>query len=516
MRAARAIAPIAGIAVATTLLAGCAMTRVPPSSGEESAVPSPEALVARVAEYAAPRIHDWGVTSVALGVITADGLAASWFSGENTAGDPVDAETLFEIGSATKAFLGVSEALLVERGELAWDDPVVEHYPGFGLSDPWVTQEFRIGDLLAQRTGLPPYAADMFGHLGYDYEDGIEALRYIEPVTSFRSEFAYQNLPHLVAGKIVAGIEGAATWGEAAEPLIFEPLGMDSTRIGYDALASSANTTVGHEHWDGAVRALAPGRLPADAQGAGGIVSNLADMSRWVAMHLNRGETPAGRFISEEQLEETYRPRVQVTGDFAEGMKQGDGVPRIGYATGWLVHSLPEGRVIEHGGTTNGYTSSVRFDPDRGIGVVVLTNLAYHGGLATPIAQYAMDLIQQREPVDYEARIQETLRARDAAAGDAPAYEIADPAELERYTGEYTHPVAGTIEVRVEDGRLSTTIGPRAIRASFTPVAEDAFELSWLFDNDPDAWHLSAPVVFSGEGEVPDTLLLADLAFARS
>src|SRR5690606_37116766 len=79
-------------------------------------------------------------------------------------------------------------------------------------------------------------------------------------------------------------------------------------------------------------------------------------------------------------------PRLlPVLGDFAEGMMHGDGPARIGYATGWLVHALPEGRIIEHGGTTYGYTSAVRFDPDRRIGVIVLTNLAHQGGLAGPV-----------------------------------------------------------------------------------------------------------------------------------
>lgn len=503
-------------AVMALTAAGCTTeTDTVDSAEQRSDEVNPSVVIEQVADYAGPLIEEWGVPSVAIGLVTDEGLAEARFFGENTNGEPVDADTLFEIGSATKAFLGVTEALLVEEGAMSWDDPVQDHDPDFVLADPWVTREFRIIDLLAQRSGLAPYAADLLGHLGYPYEDAIGALQYAEPVTSFRSEFAYQNIPHLVAGRIVARHVGAPTWGDAASELIFEPLQMNSSLVAPDALASSTNTTAGHEVHNDAVRVLPAGRFPSEAQGAGGIVSNLEDMSKWVAMHLSGGDTPAGEFLPSEALEITYRPLVPVTGDFADGMKQGDGPPRTSYATGWLVHSLPEGRVIEHGGTTNGYTSSVRFDPDRGVGVVVLTNLAHQGGLATPIAQYTMDLIQGRDPVDYEQRVQQVLAARAEEAAGQDRVDPPDPTDLERFAGRYEHPVAGTVEVTLQGDELATVIGPRNVELSFDRTGENDFVLLWNFDNDPESWHLSAPATFVGDGDQPQQFIIGDLVFER-
>src|SRR5690606_7185616 len=100
------------------------------------------------------------------------------------------------------------------------------------------------------------------------------------------------------------------------------------------------------------------------------------------------------------------------------------------------------GRVIEHGGTTYGYTSAVRFDPDRRVGVIVLTNHTHQGGLANPLSKYAMDLLQGRDPLDYVAVVEEQASQKSARA---------DPAEplaraLTSYAGAYEHPVLGRIE----------------------------------------------------------------------
>src|SRR5690606_15900572 len=96
------------------------------------------------------------------------------------------------------------------------------------------------------------------------------------------------------------------------------------------------------------------------------------------------------------------RPRIVVDERFAAPARVGhDRTYPVTYATGWFVHSLAEGRIIEHGGNTVGYASAVAFDPDRRVGIVVLTNLAFGEGLARPLAMYALDLLQGREPRDY-------------------------------------------------------------------------------------------------------------------
>ena len=129
----------------------------------------------------------------------------------------------------TKAFLSTTMAIAVDRGKLHWDDRIVDLDPEFQLRDPWVTREFRVFDLTAQRSGLPPYANEFLILLGFDRSAKIRSLRYVDPVSSFRSTFAYTNIPHIISGRIVARAEGAADWNAVLQSEILNPLGMKNT-----------------------------------------------------------------------------------------------------------------------------------------------------------------------------------------------------------------------------------------------------------------------------------------------
>ena len=146
---------------------------------------------------------------LAIGIVANDRLVyGKGFGVRSKAGSmAVDTNTVFQIGSATKGFLSATMALMVDRGKFKWDDRVVDLDPDFRLKDPWVTREFRVFDLLAQRSGLPPYANDALGILGLDRTALIRSLRYVEPVSSFRSTFAYTNVTHILAGRIVAKVD---------------------------------------------------------------------------------------------------------------------------------------------------------------------------------------------------------------------------------------------------------------------------------------------------------------------
>ena len=105
---------------------------------------------------------------LAIGIVANDQLVYSKGFGvrSKAGGAPVDTRTVFQIGSATKGFLAATMALMVDRGKFKWDDRVADIDADFRLKDPWVTREFRMFDLLAQRSGLPPYANDALGLLG--------------------------------------------------------------------------------------------------------------------------------------------------------------------------------------------------------------------------------------------------------------------------------------------------------------------------------------------------------------
>ena len=160
----------------------------------ESGKPDPnieqrvQELTPRLEDYVVNGMKAFDVPGVAIGIVAGDKLVYSKGYGvRSKGGQAVNTKTVFQIGSTTKAFLATTMAIAVDRGKFHWDDRVVDLDPDFQLKDAWVTREFRIFDLIAQRSGLPPYVSDMVGILGYDESAMIRSLRYVEPVSSFRS-----------------------------------------------------------------------------------------------------------------------------------------------------------------------------------------------------------------------------------------------------------------------------------------------------------------------------------------
>ena len=160
-----------------------------------------QALVPDIEAYIASGMKGFDVPGLAIGIVVSGKLVyAKGFGVRSKSGGlPVDTRTMFQIGSTTKAFLAATEAIMVDRGKLRWNDRVVDLDPEFQLKDPWVTREFRVFDLLAQRSGLPPLVNDMLAMLDFNEAALIRSLRDVESVSSFRTTFAYTNITHLLA-----------------------------------------------------------------------------------------------------------------------------------------------------------------------------------------------------------------------------------------------------------------------------------------------------------------------------
>ena len=188
-RTGRALSALGSLA--TALLAGLvALSIASQTAAAAEAAPSEtsieqhiQALVLSLEDYISANMKSFDVPGLAIGIVAGNKLIyAKGFGVRAKGGAPVDTRTLFQIGSTTKAFLSTTMAIAVDRGKLHWDDRIVDLDPDFQMRDPWVTREFRVFDLMAQRSGLPPYADDFLGFLGLDRSVQIRSLRYVDPV----------------------------------------------------------------------------------------------------------------------------------------------------------------------------------------------------------------------------------------------------------------------------------------------------------------------------------------------
>jgi CubicO group peptidase (beta-lactamase class C family) len=242
-----------------------------------------QALIPDIEAYVASGMKEFDVPGLAIGIVAGDKLVYAKGFGVRSKGNsvPVDTRTTFQIGSTTKAFLATTLAIMVDRGKLRWDDRVVDLDPNFQLKDPWVTREFRVFDLLAQRSGLPPYVNDGLGILGLDEAALIRSLRYVEPVSSFRSTFAYTNITHLLAGRIVAKAAGAADGDTVVRQELLDPLGMKDSSYTAAAIEAATNHAEGHR-WtpDGTIEVPFTQLFPYDF---GGLATSTPQSKIWRA-----------------------------------------------------------------------------------------------------------------------------------------------------------------------------------------------------------------------------------------
>jgi len=200
------------------------------------------ALIPDIEAYIVSGMKGFDVPGLAIGIVANDRLVYAKGFGvrSKSSGLPVHTRTIFQIGSTTKAFLAATEAIMVDRGKLRWDDRVVDLDPEFQLKDPWVTREFRVFDLLAQRSSLPPFVNDMLAMYDFKEAEMIRSLRYVEPVSSFRTTFAYTNITHLLASRIVAKAADAPDWNAVLQKELLDPLGMKDSTYTVEGIQAAA------------------------------------------------------------------------------------------------------------------------------------------------------------------------------------------------------------------------------------------------------------------------------------
>jgi CubicO group peptidase (beta-lactamase class C family) len=456
----------------TTIALSCAIPSAAPAQ-PTSANPAMEAriqaLVPDLEAYTRNAMQAFGVPGLALGIVAGDRLVyAKGFGVRSKAGGaPVDARTVFQVGSTTKAFLAATQGIMFDRGKFKWDDRVVDLYPDFQLRDPWVTREFRVFDLLAQRSGLPPYANDALGFIGLDETAMVRSLRHVEPVSSFRTTFAYTNITHVLAGSIVAKAAGAPDWNTVLRQELLDPLGMTDSSYTAAAIAAAPNHAEGYR-WtpNGMVEVPFTQVFPYDYGGAGDINSNVEDMARWVRLQLGDGSFEGQRIVSAESMAAARTPKVAVS-------------DKAFYALGWIVQQTPNGNIVWHNGGTNGFGAYVGLLLDKGVGVVILANAV---GFPDAIAAWTMDRLLGNPQVDHAANLLKAATAKyDAAVKMFAKPEHPRPfPPLAPLAGRFANPAVGKASVTVEGNALILEITATGAKLKLEPWDGDVFTAAMI------------------------------------
>lgn len=396
----------------------------------------------------------------------------------------VDADTLFQIGSNTKAFTAAALAILVDEGKIRWDDKVIDYLPEFRLQDPYVTREFTIRDLLTHRSGLGLGAGDLMFYPATDMTRAeiIRGLRFLKPTSSFRSRYDYDNLLYMVAGQIIPAVTGKP-WEDFVEERIIAPLGMKGCVAGYGRIRDHGDVAVPHSVIDGKVRAIPVGRL--DAIGSAGTINcNVSGMAKWLNLQLSEGVTPGGdRVFSGDRSKEMWSLITPMPAGPLAALYRTN---FTGYGLGWIVSDVLGYKRVAHTGAVGGSVTWVTMVPELKLGIVVLTN--QESGLAMEaVGGQILDAYLGAPTRDWVAMAEAYARDKGAAANTVEADVARTVASagpptltLDSYTGRYVDAWRGAVDVRREGAKLILRFSRTSqLEGTLLPYKGDTFVVRW-------------------------------------
>ncbi|NIJ35655.1 CubicO group peptidase (beta-lactamase class C family) [Sphingopyxis panaciterrae] len=468
-------------AASLSLLAGPAFAQtavlVAPTAPAPATPPTTAAALAGLDAYIEGARGAWQMPGLSIAIVKDDQIVYSKGFGVREEGKPgkVDADTVFAIGSASKAFTSAALGMLVDEKKIGWDGTVHDYMPSFELHDPYVTRHVTVRDLLSHRTGVVTNGNLWYGS-GFDRQEIIRRLRFQTETLGFRNKYQYQNEMFIVAGEVVGAVSGMS-YDRFVASRIFAPLGMRRTSTSVTDLKALANVASPHVLVDGKAVPVAY-RLIDNVGGAGAINSSARDMAQWLRLQLGGGMFEGKQLIAPATLAEMHSGQIVLPASAPDPLFK-----FTEYGLAWGLREYRGQKVVVHTGAIDGMNSAVAMIPDRKLGVVVLTN-GLPSSLAAAVQLRVLDAFIGGPATDHSAVMKQALEdtartAQEKAAAAAPSSAAAAPARLplDRYAGTYSSELLGDVVITLANGKLMLA------RPQATAVLEhersDMFKAQW-------------------------------------
>ena len=373
----------------------------------------------------------------------------------------VDENTLFGIASNSKAFTAAALGMLIDEKKLSWDTKVTDVIPEFKMYNPYVTEEFTVRDLLTHRSGLGLGAGDLMfwpDQNNFTLKDIIHNLRYLKPVSGFRTKYDYDNLLYIVAGEVVTRVSGMS-WEEFIESRILQPLKMTQTAASFKRLKDKSNVIDPHAPVEGTLKVIRRDWSEV-ANAAGGIYSNIADMSKWIMMQMNGGKYDGNKQLFSKTIhEEMWTPQTIIP-------VRGSSVYNThfaGYGLGWFLSDVKGYKQATHTGGLAGIVTQVTLLPELKLGIIVFTN-QQSGAAFTAITNTIKDSYLGIKGIDRIKENHERVLQNEAEAKkitteiwkDIEAQQKNNTTKIDPnlYVGSYEDKWFGEVVISVKNGKM--------------------------------------------------------------
>src|SRR5262245_1103807 len=285
----------------------------PPSSVTPDKV---KAALPELEKFVQQAMQMTGVPGVSIALVHQDKVVYLKGFGVREVGktDPVSAETVFQLASASKPIASTVVAAVVSEGLVSWDSRVSQLDPAFQLYEPYATSQVTIRDLFNHRSGLPGEAGNELEKIiGYSRDEILHRLRFLPPASSFRSAYSYSNFG-LTAGAVAAVKPTGKSWEDVSKEKLYDSLGMTQTSSRHADFLKETNRSTLHIKVDGGTspsgeKWTAKLMRQPDAQSpAGGVSTTARDLAQWVRLQLGHGKHDGKQLIKPEAIAETHVP----------------------------------------------------------------------------------------------------------------------------------------------------------------------------------------------------------------
>lgn len=433
-------------------------------------------------EYIFKAMKDWETPGLAIVIVKNDSVIFMKGYGVRKMGEnaPVTPRTIFAIASTTKAMTAACLGMLVDSAKVKWDDPVTKYLPWFQLSDPYVTRELTVRDILCHRSGLAR-GDNLWYFSPYSREEVLRRVRFLQPVWSFRSRYGYQNIMFVAAGQIISSVT-TLTWDDFIVQRLFTPLGMTRTNTSVKLLAGMDDVATPHEKIEEKMQPVVWPNFD-NVGSAGAVNSCVQDMAQWVRLNLNGGVYKGKRLLSVDVIKEMQTPQTIIRLDsLDQALRPSNHFAAYGF--GWTLRDYLGRKLVQHDGALDGMRARVAFVPEEKLGLVILMNsqntnlhssIAYRildhylGGPARDWSSELLKIVKEQEEKD-KAEEKKTIESR--------VKETKPSMKLEEYAGTYDNEMYGPLSVKVDSGKLTVQFYP-------TYVGEadhwhyDTFQVLW-------------------------------------
>ena len=413
----------------------------------------------------------WDDASVAVGIIKGGKIVLSeGFGFRNIEKElPADDQTLYQIGSCTKAFTAALVAILVDQGKLDWDTPIRSYVPDITLYDSFASDNCTLRDLMSHRTGLPRHEYSWYG-TDFTRKEMVEHLKYLEPSQPFRRKFQYNNYGYILAGHIVETVTGK-TYEECLQEYLFTPLGMNRSNCYVDDIEQNEDHATPYDRPTDGDGVSGKVEIPfyrtaqenkeqgigAPFAAAGAINSSVQDMLKWVQFHLDNGKWNGEQIVSPQAMEEMHKPSMLLAAPLDMPMPESE---FHCYGMGWFSEMFRGHKFIHHGGSINGFSAFTGFVPELDLGVVAYTNMNgtyVHYALARTIVDHYLG----REDENWVQRYHDFILEKNGSLDEVIKHFTGEKVEgtatshpIPDYAGTYRRDGYSDCIVKEEDGGL--------------------------------------------------------------